>query len=96
MFNETLVIPEEQLARNKEQWKLTGNFLGNKVLELEFLAHTLCQRWKIKESYDIIPMRIGFLTFKFQCEESKFIVKTEGPWPTAGSILALEDWRKNF
>lgn len=92
-----MVILEERLARNKDQWKfsLIEKFLDHKVLDPEFLARTLCQRWKTKGSNDIIPMINGFLMFKFNYEEDK-IIKTEGPWSMSDTILTLEDWRKNF
>lgn len=52
VFNETLVILEETLARNREQWKcsLTGKFRGNRVLDPKFLARILFHRWRQEEA----------------------------------------------
>lgn len=61
VFNEILVILEERLVRNREQWKysLIRKFFDNKVFDPEFLTRTLRCRWKIRGSYDIIHMDNG-------------------------------------
>lgn len=51
-------------------------FLGNCVLDLEFLVRTLNHCWKIRRSFDIILNE--FKMFKFNFEEGKFMVKMEG------------------
>lgn len=69
VFKETLVLSEERLMKNRE-WKfsLLGKFLGNRVMDPEFLTRTLCCQWKTKGSFNIIPMGNDFLTFKFNCK----------------------------
>lgn len=92
MFDENLVILKERLAQNREQWKfsLIGEFLGYRVMDPEFLTRTLCRIWKTKGAM-ILLIGNGFLILKFNCEEDKMVVKTEGHWSMASIVLILED-----
>ena len=92
-----LVIPEEMLHDNADQWNrcMVGFFPGFKLPY--HAVNTIASRvWRKCGLENVTTTSNGFMIFRFTTEAEMHAVLEKGPWMFGGKNIVLQQWHPRF
>ena len=78
-------------------WKdaLVVKLLGKSV-DNPFLKNKLKGLWRLKGGYDVLGVGNGYFLVKFDLQEDRERVISDGPWMLQDHYLAVKRWSPSF
>ncbi|XP_008797692.1 uncharacterized protein LOC103712830 [Phoenix dactylifera] len=97
-FTEVVVVPEEELERNRAEWRSTTvlvRSLGRSV-PVDWVAREIKRVGRLGYEVECFTLMDGFIAVRFANEGDREAAMANDPWMVAGQLLAMDWWRPNF